>query len=549
MSTWLRNLAVALAITAILLSCIQPNTHLAFSSSSTRKIDLFTQKRPFDGKGPNMTSDAFGPEEEVVIYALVTYNDYPVSSAQIAFEIHGPSNPMQNITLFNYGQTNESGIARISFRIGLRTEITFGEWAAIGSVFLAGEVSLDFLFFRVGWIVEMVSIKTLNESHVEQTSFMRNSAVGIELAVRSISMSEKTATLAITLYDNMSRLINSTEINDFRVPPNETLVYSYSSLFIPESAFAGEATVDTCAYTALVSSGGVPYSPKVSKHFLIAGRDIAILDVQPSPEIVNRGETVNVDVNVKNEGEGIESFIVTSYYNGTLMGTLPVIGLKPHLNTTIRFAWNTSTVTKGFYELSAYAEPVPNEIDISDNSFTDGIIEVRSSIHDIAVSNVTCLSSQVYIGETLDINVTVKNEGNQVESFNVTALANSVAIETSLVQNLGAGAERMIVFSWDTSHVPEGDYMLSALASYVPGEVDYENNRHVDGTVRVAAAPRREFVPDWFYWFLLLLLLILIGILLSAWLYRRRKKSEVAFYSGWTAWYYCYDLRDKTCVE
>jgi hypothetical protein len=60
-------------------------------------------------------------------------------------------------------------------------------------------------------------------------------------------------------------------------------------------------------------------------------------------------------------------------------------------------------------------------------------------------------------------------------------------------------------------------------------------------------APSAWFVPEWFCW-LLLILLILIILLLIVWLYRRRrrKKAEEAFYTGWTAWYYCYDLRSKT---
>jgi hypothetical protein len=53
------------------------------------------------------------------------------------------------------------------------------------------------------------------------------------------------------------------------------------------------------------------------------------------------------------------------------------------------------------------------------------------------------------------------------------------------------------------------------------------------------------FVPVWFYWSLLALLALII-LLLIIWFYRRRrKKAEEAFYSGWTAWYYCCDLRSK----
>lgn len=51
------------------------------------------------------------------------------------------------------------------------------------SAYLAGEVVQDFLSFKVEWIVEIVSIKTIDESNVEQTKFMRGDNVGVELAV------------------------------------------------------------------------------------------------------------------------------------------------------------------------------------------------------------------------------------------------------------------------------------------------------------------------------------------------------------------------------
>jgi uncharacterized BrkB/YihY/UPF0761 family membrane protein len=55
------------------------------------------------------------------------------------------------------------------------------------------------------------------------------------------------------------------------------------------------------------------------------------------------------------------------------------------------------------------------------------------------------------------------------------------------------------------------------------------------------------FIPEWFFWpFLpLLILLILLLIILFFYSKRRRKKAEAAFFSGWTAWYYGYDLRNR----
>lgn len=45
-----------------------------------------------------MPSDAFSLDEEVTVYASVTFNEYPEAMIPVAFEIHGPENPLYNIT-------------------------------------------------------------------------------------------------------------------------------------------------------------------------------------------------------------------------------------------------------------------------------------------------------------------------------------------------------------------------------------------------------------------------------------------------------------------
>ena len=611
-----------------------------------------------------------------MIYASVTYNGYPVAMALVAFEIHGPENPVYNITFYDSAQTDSLGIANISFRIGLISDVSFGEWRIVGSVNLADEVLRDFLSFKAGWIVKIVSVKTIDRNNVEQTKFTKGSRVGVELSVRNIVMIEKKATITITIYDSLNVLVNSTQIDDYELPANGTNLYIHCFLAIPKWASTGDAVVSVCAYTAPISLGGVPYCPEVPGHFLIIHRDVAILKVETSPTVVYRGEAVNVDVTVKNLGYEIESFNLGGYYNKTnLVGVRYVANLQINANVTVRFVWNTSSVIEGFYEISAHAEPVPDEIDISDNTYIDGVVEVRAKptpplskthdvailsvlpsstvvhvgevveifvivknqgnytetfnliayadldiavikdeitvgtstvknlepndekslvfhwntrdaaegdytlsalasqvlgednlennlyvdgvvevkatpplliVHDVAVSTVSPYSNFTYVGEVLEIFVIVKNHGNATESFNVTALYDSYAVGTLLVENLEPNDKKTLVFQWNTENVAEGNYTLSAQASQVPGEENVENNSCKNGIVTVVKAPVGWFVRYWFCW-LLLLLLILVIILLIAWYYsrKRRKRGEEAFYSGWTAWYYGYDMRNR----
>ncbi len=551
MKTALKVLAI-MALMLISFFSLHGNIESAFSTSQGGKLDIFTQKEPFSGRGLNMSSDAFGPEEEVMIYASVTYNDHPVGGALVAFEIHGPENSINNITFFASNQTDDSGIARIRFRIGLISQINFGEWKVFGTVLLADEVCLDFLSFKVGWIVEVVSIKTVNGSYIEQTEFTKGSYVGIELSLRNIAMTEKKATLSITIYDSSRVQINSTEIKDCNLRPNGSISYIQCFLLIPEWASAGDAVASASAYTAPASHGGVPYCPEISKRFLVIYRNVAILSVKTSSAFVYKGETVNVNATVKNSGEEIESFNVNTYYNETnLIETFHISDLQPNTQVTVIFIWNTSYVEEGRYQISAYAEPVPSETYISDNLYVNGFVEISTKptpmIHDIAVLNVTSSSTLIYTGETVDICVVVKNQGNYTESFNVTASYSNNDIETKFVENLEPNGQKNLVFQWNTQNVAEGNYTLSARASKVLGEENLENNSYEDGIVTVAKAPMGWYVPYWFHW-LLLLLLIPIIILLIAWYYsrKRRKRAEETFYSGWTAWYYGRDMRKRT---
>ncbi|MCK4434951.1 hypothetical protein KAU92_05620, partial [Candidatus Bathyarchaeota archaeon] len=65
----------------------------------------------------------------------------------------------------------------------------------------------------------------------------------------------------------------------------------------------------------------------------------------------------------------------TVYANGTATSTTLVL-LCGNNSKKVTITWNTTGWSKGNYTISAYAEPVPGETDLSDNNFTDGWIFV-----------------------------------------------------------------------------------------------------------------------------------------------------------------------------
>jgi len=111
--------------------------------------------------------------------------------------------------------------------------------------------------------------------------------------------------------------------------------------------------------------------------------------------------------------------------------------------------------------------------------------------HDVAVTDIItsktgCLPNPtVGKGYNVQVNVTVENQGDSAETFNVTLYANSTEIGTQIVSGLPNGMSTVLVFNWDTTGFAYGNYTLSAYAWPVPGETDLADNTFIDDWVIV----------------------------------------------------------------
>lgn len=108
-------------------------------------------------------------------------------------------------------------------------------------------------------------------------------------------------------------------------------------------------------------------------------RDVAVIDVKVvSPNVVYAGRIVVINVTVMNRGNmTTETFDVTVYYGHNPIETRSVT-LGPWSVKTITFYWNTSGLTPcSNYTISAYAGPVPYEINLENNLFVDGWVKIK----------------------------------------------------------------------------------------------------------------------------------------------------------------------------
>jgi hypothetical protein len=119
----------------------------------------------------------------------------------------------------------------------------------------------------------------------------------------------------------------------------------------------------------------VPMDNNHTLHAIFAIHDVAIVNVTPSKSIVGQGYSLNINVTVANQGDYTETFNVTVYANATEIETRELT-LTSDNSTTLTFSWNTASWIKGYYTISAYAWPVPSEIDNTDNTRSGGNVIV-----------------------------------------------------------------------------------------------------------------------------------------------------------------------------
>jgi hypothetical protein len=121
-----------------------------------------------------------------------------------------------------------------------------------------------------------------------------------------------------------------------------------------------------------------------------------------------------------------------------------------------------------------------------DTSGNDGAQTVRvNTIRDVAVTELTPYKTEVGQGHSLPINVTVANGGQLTEAFKVIVYANETFIQTRTV-TLESGASTTLSLEWNTTGFAEGNYIIKAMASFLPYETNLANNE-IDSTVQVVS--------------------------------------------------------------
>jgi len=241
-------------------------------------IDLYTQyDTPYGGQGADQPSDMFGPQEEVILCALVTYNEWPVQQKLVGFEIrHGDYQVWREAT------TDSFGVACISFRPPWpcddpESEI-FGKWNVIATVEVAEMVENDTLGFWVYWKAFVISVEPKSTEFYHHWPKGPGDDMGFTVEYATYSMQVINVTLTVVVYDELGFFIGSAYLDttvgwdaymyyDFGACEEPPLDGPYTHDFyipMPSNAVVGKGAVYANAFDKFPWIGGTPYCPEVT---------------------------------------------------------------------------------------------------------------------------------------------------------------------------------------------------------------------------------------------------------------------------------------------
>jgi hypothetical protein len=440
-------------------------------------IDVYTQR---DGRGLNKSSDTFAPGELVIITAYLTYNSVPIGGKFVVFDVNFPNGTLM---LSRAVRTDDGGLAFIAYQIP--TIPVFGIYNLNATATVGAETAADFLDFKIDWLVQVISAAACNWQGVLKNEFQKGEPLYLAVTLQNNRFNSAYATVCTTAQDELQMFLMFGS-EGFQVQPNRTVVILNVGR-IPLQAFVGIATAFTFASQWV---GGPAFCPEVSTPFYISPPrpNVALTGLTASPINTHVGDSVKITISIINEYYLPQDCNITLYKEGNKIDTLNILALPSFEETNLTYFWDTYTSVPWSYEISAVVAAVPGEIDLIDNTFVDGTVVIVPRVipvHDISVKGLNSSKNVVGRGYWTLVSVTLQNQGDYAEVFNVTVYANQTVLVSYTGLALLHGGSTMLTFNWSTNSFEYGNYVLRAVADPVLNESDTDDNTRYSQVIRI----------------------------------------------------------------
>jgi hypothetical protein len=206
---------------------------------------------------------------------------------------------------------------------------------------------------------------------------------------------------------------------------------------------------------------------------------------------VNQGAKVKFTVTIHNGGTSAESgsVTVTANPNDTREPVVAIDGAQAFgplaigASTTVNVNWTTTAVAGQYYNIVSNASIGRTDDDPHDNMYIGPAFRVKCP-DNIKIANVAPVNPLVHIAKTANVSVTVYNEGQNSETFDVKVYANSTNVATVHVAALAVNETRTVYGTW--TPLVAGTLAIKANATLAPTpEKDTADNQMTGGTLLV----------------------------------------------------------------
>jgi PKD repeat protein len=236
---------------------------------------------------------------------------------------------------------------------------------------------------------------------------------------------------------------------------------------------------------------GVNSSKIVEQVIIVESRNIKIISIWLSTNVILINNTVQANVTVTNTGYKTENSTLTAYYNNsatewTKIAATNVTNLKSGITKLYGFTWDTTGVeAEKYYVIKVNATLVPYDDEADNTKISEPLFVASGIIHDLAVESLVMQASYwghefdvpVILGENALLSVTIKNLGSiQEQAFIVLLSINNTNFwRWRIMEILSSGATKTLTWTWDKPPQP-GDYNITAKV-LIPYDTNPQNNR------------------------------------------------------------------------
>ena len=237
---------------------------------------------------------------------------------------------------------------------------------------------------------------------------------------------------------------------------------------------------------------GVPSQSLTGTHSVIGDGALATIMVEARSPVLNILDALWINpIPMGNSGCGPATSYADASFTNIIAASKDPVALD---SWTSRHVLIPTAVQRGYSQFSSldpdyasgvyheYLENSMNELEKAGFQATMNETEMNVYVlanvppetHDIAVGNMVASKTTIGQGFTGTFNLTIENQGNMIETFNVTVYANSTMIYSAQVTLPTVNFSYS--FKWNTTGFVYGNYTLSVSVEPIPGETETGDN-------------------------------------------------------------------------